>query len=168
MPMVHNLPSLPSGVTLDGSESFWVDKFVAGEWQTYQISLDDIVVIASGVQLDDVNVFTKNQSVAPVALTIQSAGSVPVIASESNNFTLTLTENCTIEDPTDLTDGMWITITLIEDGTGGWTPTFGAMWKFDSATLPTWDTAAGAVNYVSAQYNATAGILIAGALVGLG
>lgn len=50
------------------------------------------------------NVFTKSQSVAPVVLTSSSAHTA-TDASLSNIFTSTLTENTTIDNPTNLVDG---------------------------------------------------------------
>lgn len=48
MPMAHNLPTLPSAVVLDGTEAFWIDKFDGAEWQTYQVSLDQIAAFTGG------------------------------------------------------------------------------------------------------------------------
>src|SRR5574337_2053994 len=72
-----------------------------------------ITVAASGVQLGAVNVFTKNQSVAPAALT--SGATIAVDASQSNNFKLVLGTNATLSNPTNATDGMVLNIRIKQD-----------------------------------------------------
>lgn len=74
-----------------------------------------------------VGVFTKNQSVTPVALT-SSAGSVAVDASLSNSFTYTETENTTVAFPTNLTNGMWLH--FLFKGSSLYTTSFNASYQF--------------------------------------
>lgn len=108
----------------------------------------------TGVQLGDVNVFTKNQSVASVDVAA-ATGTYTPDASLSNNFQLTLTGNLTLANPTNLTKGMVLNFTLDEDGTGGRTITLGSLFKFPGGTLPTWVTTASAKNFMSAYYDGT-------------
>jgi hypothetical protein len=108
----------------------------------------------SGVQLGNVNVFTKNQSVAAVVVP-SATGTYTPDASLSNNFQLTMTGNLTLANPTNLTAGMVLNITLDEDGTGGRTITLGNLFKFPSGVVPTWVTTANAKNFISAYYDGT-------------
>lgn len=153
MPMAHNLPFLPSGIVLDGTEAFWVDKFVGVEWQTYQISLDQVLaLVVAGVQLGDVNVFTKNQSVDPVALA--DGANIATDASLSNNFEVTLGGNRTFDAPTNPTGGMVCNWAIAQDGTGSRTGTFASAFNFGSAGAPTLSTSPGVVDFVSGYYHA--------------
>lgn len=154
MPTAHGLPIPPSGVVLDGTEIAWLDKFIGGEWVTYQFTTAEIAALASvtaGAQLGVTNVFTKNQSVAPVTTT--TSGAYAPNAANSNNFEITQSGNLTLSNPTGLTAGMVLNIELIQDGTGGRTITLGSMFKFPGGTVPTWITTAGAKNFISAYYD---------------
>lgn len=152
MPMVHNLDLLPSGIVLDGTEDFWFDKFVSGEWMTFRCSLAEIVALAGGVQLTNVNVFTKNQSVEPVALV--DGANIATDASLSNNFEVALGGNRTFDAPTGATDGMVCNWAIAQDGTGGRTGAFASAFDFGDAGAPTLSTGPGVVDLVSGYYHA--------------
>jgi hypothetical protein len=95
--------------------------------------------------------FTKAQGVARVALT--DAATVAVDASLSNVFTLTLTDNRTLGQPTNPTDGQGITIFITQDGTGSRTLAYHADWLFPGGVDPTLTTTAAAVDVLSGIYN---------------
>lgn len=127
-----------------------------------QSTVAAIVAAASGAQLGNVNVFTKNQSVASND-NAAATGAVTLDASLSNNFQLTITGNLTLNAPSNPTKGMVINIELTEDGTGGWTITLNAVFKFPGGTIPTWVTTAGAKNFISAYYDGAAWLCGGGA-----
>jgi hypothetical protein len=84
----------------------------------------------------------------------------------ANKFWGTLDQNCTITTTgwTNLKDCQ-ISVELIQDGTGGWTPTFsGVTWI---GGTPDWDTAAGTVTHV-VLFSRDGGTTIYGAVVGGG
>ena len=84
----------------------------------------------------------------------------------ANKFWGTLDQDCTITTTgwTPLKD-VQISVELIQDGTGGWTPTFsGVTWI---GGTPTWDTAAGTVTHV-VLFSRDGGTTIYGAVVGGG
>lgn len=98
-----------------------------------------------------VNVFTKNQSVAPVALT--DGATISVDASLSNNFSVTLGGNRTLANPTNLTAGMVLNFAIDQDATGSRTLAFGSLYKF--AGVNTLSTAASAKDLISCYYDGT-------------
>lgn len=111
-----------------------------------------------GVVTGAVNVFTKNQSVTPVALT--RATTTTVDASLSNIFEVTLDGNITtLANPTNLTGGMTLILRIKQDGTGGRTVGFGTKYKWPGGTAPTITTTAGKVDIVTAVYSATDDLL---------
>lgn len=114
-----------------------------------------ITVAASGVSLGAVNVFTKNQSVAPIALT--SGATIAVDASLSNNFRLVLGVNATLSNPTNPTDGMVVNIRIKQDATGSRTLAYGTAYKFPGGTAPVLSTAANAVDLMSCYYDSADG-----------
>jgi len=105
-----------------------------------------------------INVFTKNQSVAPVVLA--SGAVVAVDASLSNNFRLTLDTNATLSNPKNLTDGMVLNFYIRQDGVGGRTMAYGSKYTFPSGVIPTLSTAASAVDFMSCYYDSTSDKLL--------
>lgn len=72
------------------------------------------------------NLYTARQAIAPATLTIVG-GNVALDASLSNNFTLSLTENATLSNPTALLGGQSGTIDVTN--AGAFALTFGTMWR---------------------------------------
>jgi hypothetical protein len=101
-----------------------------------------------------VNVFTKNQCVAPVALT--DGATISVDASLSNNFTVTLGGNRTLSNPSNLTAGMVLNFAITQDGTGARTLAYGTVFKFAGGAAPTLSTTAGAKDLMSCYYDGAA------------
>src|SRR5690349_3391514 len=95
--------------------------------------------------------FTKAQGVARVALT--DAATIAVDASLSNLFTVTLTDNRTVGQPTNPTDGQSITIFITQNSAGSKTLAYHADWLFPGGTDPVLTTTANAVDVLSAVYN---------------
>jgi hypothetical protein len=108
------------------------------------------VVGAGSIYSNTVNVFTKNQSVLPVALT--AGATVNVDASLSNNFTLTPDQNFTLAEPTNATDGMVCNFVFTQPATPR-TITFASAYQFAGGTEPTLTASANAVDFMSAYYN---------------
>jgi len=80
---------------------------------------------------------------APTALT--SGATITPDFNAGANFTLTLEEDATLANPTNLQAGDSGAIEITQDGTGGWTLTYGGQWKFPGGA-PVLSTAAGAVD----------------------
>jgi hypothetical protein len=91
--------------------------------------------------------FTAAQGVTPVALT--DAANIATDASLSNNFTVTLAGNRTLDNPTNVVAGRVYVWTITQDGTGGRTLAFGSNFDFPGGTAPTLSTAAGAVDLLT-------------------
>ncbi len=108
---------------------------------------------SSGATTGAVNVWTKNQSVATVALT--DGSSIATDASLSNNFKVTLGGNRTLANPTNLTEGMWLLFVVKQDATGGRTLGYGSKFKWSGGVAPTLSTSANAVDTISAYYDGT-------------
>lgn len=100
--------------------------------------------------LAQANVFTKAQTVTPVALT--DAASITTDASLSNTFTVTLGGNRTLANPTNLTNGCIYNWRVRQDGTGSRTLAYGSKFKWPGGTAPTLTTTASATDFISGQY----------------
>ena len=58
--------------------------------------------------------------------------------------TLTLTANTTFDAPTQMVDGSFYSLIIIQDATGGWTASWNGVFKWAAATAPTLTTTAAA------------------------
>ena len=80
--------------------------------------------------------------------TLTSGATVTPDFANSNNYTLTLDQNLTIDNPTNLTAGQSGSIFLVQDGTGSRTAAWGTYWDFAGGTAPTLTTTAAAVDRI--------------------
>jgi hypothetical protein len=126
-----------------------------------------VLITAAAPNLDGVALlgaaqsFTKAQRSTPVAID----DAAPAMDMDAGNvFAWTLAGNRTLPAPTNLTPGQSGCIWLTQDGVGGRTLAFNAVWQFGGGTLPTLSTAAGAVDLLVYEVN-PAGTAIAAALV---
>ena len=93
--------------------------------------------------------FTAAQRGAVVALTY--AATVTPDFALANNYSLALTGNVTLANPTNLVAGQGGVIVLSQDGSGSRTAAFGSYFKFPSGTAPTLTTTASAVDVLAYQ-----------------
>jgi len=102
-----------------------------------------------------VNVYTKNQSVLPVQMA--NASTVPIDASLSNNFKTVSTgfsQSFTLQNPTNLTDGMVLNFRFRQDATGGRVMTPGSKYKgAGGGSSLVLSTAPNAVDFMSCYYD---------------
>jgi hypothetical protein len=85
------------------------------------------------------------------------------IATQGFNARVTITANRLIGAPTGLQDGLTYSLVVVENGAGGWTPTWASIWDFGAVGAPAFNTGAGKANRVWAQYDATSAKLIVSA-----
>lgn len=95
----------------------------------------------------------RNQRVAVVTLT--DTTNIATDASLSNNFQVTLAGNRTLDNPTNLQNGMVLNWAIAQDATGSRTLAYGTKFDFGGVT-PVLSLAAGAVDLISGYYHAGA------------
>ena len=123
--------NLPAGNTI------LVDSDVGVTVQSYD---------ADNAVTDAAQTFTAAQRGAITTLT--SGATVTPDFATSNNYTLTLDQNLTIANPTNLTAGQSGSIFLVQDGTGSRLAAWDSYWDFAGGTAPTLSTAASAVDRI--------------------
>ena len=74
--------------------------------------------------------------------------SIAINFNDGQNFAVQLTDNRTLENPTNCVPGQTGSIFVIQDGTGSRTLSFGANYKFPSGTAPTLSTGASACDRI--------------------
>jgi hypothetical protein len=80
--------------------------------------------------------------------TLTSGATVTPDFAASNNYSLTLDQNLTIANPTNLTAGQSGSIFLVQDGTGSRTASWGPYWDFAGGVAPVLTTTAAGVDRV--------------------
>src|ERR1700730_9802791 len=98
-------------------------------------------------QLSGVNTWSAGQNSAPTPLTFGST--ITPNFSSGNIFTVTLTGNATLANPSNLVAGQCGQIFITQDSTGSRTLAYGSEWKFPGGTFPTLTTTAGATDILS-------------------
>lgn len=110
------------------------------------------LVIGTNVQAYDANTAKLNLT---QSYTMATRGAVDVITyaatvtpdfALANNWSLTLTGNTTLANPTNLVAGQSGIIAITQDATGGRTMAFGSFWKFANGVAPSLTTTASAVD----------------------
>ena len=86
--------------------------------------------------------FTAQQNFNNTALTFDATQDWALTANQV--ATLTLTANTTFDAPTQMVDGAFYSLIIIQDGTGGRTASWNAVFKWAAATAPTLTTTASA------------------------
>lgn len=94
----------------------------------------------------EANTFTAGQRGEITTLT--DAANIATNLADSNNFTVTLGGNRTLDNPTNIVAGQSGSIFIVQDGTGSRTLAFGAYWDFASGAAPTLTTTANAVDRI--------------------
>ena len=148
--------SSPAGSSGNSVGEIWLDttggSYVIKIWdgsawrnETAGLTSSDIGVTVQGYDADTaktdvVQNFTAGQSAAITALT--DAANISVDFSASNNFSVTLDGNRTLDNPTNQVAGQSGSFFITQDATtGSRTLAYGSAYKFSGGTAPTLSTA---------------------------
>ena len=102
----------------------------------------DIAWGSAGAQLGTANEWTAQQNFNNTALTFDATQDWALAANQV--ATLTLTANTTFDAPTQMVDGAFYSLIIIQDGTGSRTASWNGVFKWAAATAPTLTTTASA------------------------
>lgn len=80
--------------------------------------------------------------------TLTDGANVSVDLLASNNYSLTLAGNRTLDNPSNIVAGQSGSIFIVQDGTGSRTLAYGSYYDFAGGTAPTLSTAAAAVDRI--------------------
>lgn len=119
----------------------------AGGTMTGTITFANGQTIQGYALLTATQTFTAAQRGAVGALT--SGATVAVNLATSNNFSLTLTTNATLDAPTNVVAGQSGAIVITQDGSGSRTLAYNTVYKFPGGTVPTLSTAGGSVDVLA-------------------
>ena len=128
----------------EGSSLVSTQADVSGKANTSDIGTTIQAFDADTAKTDVAQTFTAAQRSTITTLT--SGATVTPDFAASNNYTLTLGQNLTIANPTNLTAGQSGSIFLVQDGTGSRTASWGSYWDFAGGVPPTISTVGGTVD----------------------
>ena len=130
----------------EGSSLVSTQADVSGKANTSDIGTTIQAFDADTAKTDVAQTFTAAQRSTITTLT--SGATVTPDFAASNNYTLTLGQNLTIANPTNLTAGQSGSIFLVQDGTGSRTASWGSYWDFAGGTAPVLTTTAAGIDRV--------------------
>ena len=139
------------GSTADGFETTLA---VTDPTADRTFTLPDATTTAAGLAV--AQTFTKAQRGSITAIT--DVASITPDFALSNNFSLTLGGNRTLQNPSNLTVGQSGSIFISQDSTGSRTLAFGSQYDFAGGTAPTLSTAASAVDRIDYIVRTTSSI----------
>jgi hypothetical protein len=123
---------------------------LSGGTLTGILSATDVYTSAVAIGVD--NLLGKQLHIGTAAVadivSLTDATSIAVDFNTAQNFAVQLTDNRTLENPTNCVPGQVGSIIVIQDGTGSRTLSFGGNWKFIGGTAPTLTTTASAVDRI--------------------
>ncbi len=109
-------------------------------------------VICSGVGVDVDALLGKDVRIAKAAVadivSLTDGANISVDFNAGQNFAVQLTDNRTLDNPTNCVPGQTGSIFVIQDGTGSRTLSFGTNYKFPGGTAPTLSTGASACDRI--------------------
>ena len=80
--------------------------------------------------------------------TLTDGANISINLADSNNFTVTLAGNRTLDNPSNCVAGQSGSIFIVQDGTGSRTLAYGSYYDFAGGTAPTLSTAASSVDRI--------------------
>jgi hypothetical protein len=86
--------------------------------------------------------------------TLTDAANIATDCNDGNIHTVTLTDNRTLDNPTNLEIGTYVWL-IVQDGTGSRTLAFGAQFRFAGGGTPALSSTAGAIDVITGVYDGT-------------
>ena len=137
---------------LDGDSISAVETIDASQYITItntdgsitKITIENFISNQDVVVTDAANHFEK--AISQDYITLTAAPTVAIDASTGNRFELTLNQDLTIANPSNITKGQSIIIVIRQDLTGSWTPTLGDYFYYLGDTEPEVNSAASSVS----------------------
>ena len=145
---ISGTTTLVRGTVLTSSNNNAAVDFAAG---TKTVFCSPVATLWSGT-------WDRNHRVTPVSLA--DGANIATNAALSNNFKVTLGGSRTLDNPTNMTDGMVLNFVIKQDGTGGRTLAYGNKFDFGDAGTPVLSTGANKIDLISGYYDSAADKLL--------
>jgi hypothetical protein len=109
-----------------------------------------------------------NGNAASNIVTLTDGATITPDFTLGNNFQVTIAATRNLANPTGVTTGQSGVIFIQQDGTGGYSLSYGTSWDFASATAPTLITTANALNALPYFARSTTSIVVGSVISGIG
>jgi len=123
--------TMPAATAASNGQALTITTAGVGSWST-----------VGDASLASAQEWTAQQNFNNTALTFDATQDWALAANQV--ATLTLTANTTFDAPTQMVDGAFYSLIIIQDGTGGWTASWNTVFKWAGGTAPTLTTTASA------------------------
>ena len=123
--------TMPAAAAASNGQALTTTTAGVGSWST-----------VGDASLGSAQEWTAQQNFNNTALTFDATQDWALAANQV--ATLTLTANTIFDAPTQMVDGAFYSLIMIQDGTGGWTAAWNAVFKWAAGTAPTLTTTASA------------------------
>lgn len=127
------------------------------DWRSGDAGIFAASAVSAAAIFGAPNVFTAGQSVATVAA--GSSGVIAIDAHASNNFSVLMTGDVTIANPSNLMAGQVLRLTVCQDNVGGHAVTWGNRWRFAGGVTPMISADPDTADIVTATYDGRTGLL---------
>jgi hypothetical protein len=127
---IHTAAS-PDEITIEVITQSYGNSLSAPTGMVVNVTMTDSTEMAGSPNvslLDATQVYTGGQTIAQVTLT--PATNVTVDMERSNNLEIELNQNVTLDNPINVAPGSTLVIPIRQNGTGGYTVTFGSAYGF--------------------------------------
>ena len=128
-------------------------------------------ILVSSVGINTTTIPTKlyvNGNAASNIVTLTDGETITPDFTLGNNFQVTIAATRNLANPTGVTTGQSGVIFIQQDGTGGYSLSYGTSWDFASATPPTLITTANALNALPYFARSTTSIVVGSVISGIG
>lgn len=119
------------------------------------------VRVLKGAMTNEAQTWTAAQ--IPSRVTLTDAASIAVNMALGNSFIVTLGGNRTLANPTNVNQGQYFDVLVVQDGTGGRTLSYGSNYRAPSGAFPTVTATAGRLSLLSFYAYSATRILLIGA-----
>jgi hypothetical protein len=156
-------------VQSDGSGNWRVLSYHRASGQPLYVAYENILAAALATSAEfraktATKIVTLDQAFAAAAIvTLTDAATIAIDQSAGLNFQVTLGGNRALGAPSGTTPGTTFTILVIQDGTGGRTLSYNAVYKFPGGTAFAIDTVANRVSLLSCYVRDSSNIIVTGA-----
>jgi hypothetical protein len=157
--------SLLSGIS---SVSFATTSFGLSGTPNLNVGITTVTQLGINTTTIPTKLYVQGNAASNIVGLGSTSGTVTLDFTQGNSFSLTLTANTTLANPTGVTTGQSGVIFIQEDGTGGYTVGWGTSWDFASSTAPTLTTTASALNALPYFARSTTSIVVGSVIAGIG
>jgi len=139
---------MSSIINADTTDGVKITSDTSGELKIQSAGTDIATINSNGITLSSGNLNVSSGQQYSPTLTLTDGATIDWNTNSGQVATVTLGGNRTFNAPTNLVNGGFYALEIVQDGTGSRTATWNSVFKFTGATAPTLTTTASAKDYL--------------------